>query len=377
MNDITKQVVRILFTIAFICLLAYLLWLVRYVIIYLIISAVIAIIGKPVVDTLSGKKWRWIRFNRNLAAAITLLIMVGITGGILSIFVPALMHEITVISEIDSDQVFSEMEGYFKEFSSLLNNNGSNNQPQESSENGAMKDALLNVISFDSVTDTFSSLLSGLGNLVFAIFSILFISFFFLREKFLFRNIVLAFIPDAYEERILKVTPRLKKNLSRYFTGLLIQISIITTLISVGLSFVGLNNTIVIGFFAGLINVIPYLGPIIGMAFGLILGLSQGFAGEIGMEILPLATLIIVVFGSVQMIDNFILQPFIFSNSINAHPLEIFIVISFAASFAGITGMIVAVPTYSVIRLLATEFFPDIKFIQRLQQSGKNKDESS
>ncbi len=374
MNDITKLVVRILFTIAFICLLAYLLWLVRFVLIYLVISAVIAIIGKPIVDTLSGNKWKRIKLNRNLAAAITLLLMVSITGGILSIFVPALMHELSLLSEINTEEVLNELNKNIKEVDFLFKDKNTTEKP---ADENMMRDALLNIINFNNITDTFTSLLSGLGNLVFALFSILFISFFFMREKFLFRNIILAFVPDQYEESVLKVAPRLKKNLGRYFAGLLFQISIITTLISIGVSIIGLKNTIVIGFFAGLINVIPYLGPIIGMAFGLVLGLSQNLSGEVNADTLTLALLIVTVFGSVQLIDNFILQPVIFSNSINAHPLEIFIVISFAASFAGITGMIVAVPTYSVIRLLAIEFFPNVKFISRLNTAKSKTGDAS
>ncbi len=362
MNDISRKAIHILFTTAFVCLLAYLLWLARHVLIYLAISAVIAIIAKPVANVLSGEKRKKVKLNRSTAAAITLLLVMGITGGILSIFVPALVREISVLSKIDIEHIFAEAEKNIKDISYILQKKNTGDKV----DGGIIKETLLNAVSLDTISNTFTSLINSLGNLVFATVSILFISFFFIREKHLFRNIVLAFLPDNYEKKVLNVTPRLKKNLSKYFSGLLLQISIITILVSAGLSIIGLNNTIVIGFFAGLINIIPYLGPIIGMIFGLILGLSQNFVNEIGADMLSQAILILMVFGSVQLIDNFILQPVIFSNSINAHPLEIFIVISFAASIAGITGMIIAVPTYSVIRLLATEFFPEVKFIQRL-----------
>ncbi|MGB0177335.1 MAG: AI-2E family transporter, partial [Owenweeksia sp.] len=126
---------------------------------------------------------------------------------------------------------------------------------------------------------------------------------------------------------------------------------------------------VAIAFFAGLMNIIPYIGPLIGMSFGLVIGLSANLTAELSMEPIPLALLIIGVFGVVQLIDNFILQPLIFSSSINAHPLEIFLVISIAAVIAGIPGMIVAVPTYSVLRLLAREFFPNVKAIRKLTQN--------
>ena len=182
---------------------------------------------------------------------------------------------------------------------------------------------------------------------------------------------MLSLIPDKYDDRVHKVTPRLRNNLTRYFAGLLLQITIITTLVSVGLKIAGFHNTIVIGFFAGLINVIPYLGPIIGLAFGLLLGLAQTISNT-NLELGSAFVIILSIFAVVQLIDNFITQPIVFSTSIRAHPLEIFLVISFAASIAGISGMIVAVPVYSVIRLLAAEFFPQVKFVRWLTQNDLN-----
>ena len=138
-----------------------------------------------------------------------------------------------------------------------------------------------------------------------------------------------------------------------------------------GLKIAGFHNTIVIGFFAGLINVIPYLGPIIGLSFGLLLGMAQTISNT-SMELGSAFLIIIGVFGVVQLLDNFVTQPVVFSTSIRAHPLEIFLVISFAASMAGISGMIVAVPVYSVVRLLAAEFLSHLKFVRWLTQNSLN-----
>ncbi len=151
------------------------------------------------------------------------------------------------------------------------------------------------IINVERVTDTFTNLVGGLGNLAFALFSILFISFFFLREQHLFRTIIMAFVPARFEARVKRISPRLRSNLSRYFVGLLIQITIITTLVSLGLKLGGFHNTIVIGFFAGLINVIPYLGPVIGLSFGIILGMAQTL-GDASMEFASGFFIIIGVF---------------------------------------------------------------------------------
>lgn len=369
MNKVTRQILLSVFYLALIVWSGYMVWQVRYTLTYVLVSAVISIIGKPLVDVLSGERWAKLKINRSLAAALTLLVMMTLIGVLFSIFIPALMHELSVLANVDYESLYQEIQNEIISIQSSLGMDTSNSV--NSIESSRIGSRVVEALSFDKVSDTFTNLIGSLGNIAFAIFSILFITFFFLREKFLFRNIVLSLIPDKYDDRVHKVTPRLRNNLTRYFAGLLLQITIITTLVSVGLKFAGFHNTIVIGFFAGLINVIPYLGPIIGLAFGLLLGLAQTISNT-NLELGSAFVFILSIFAVVQLIDNFITQPIVFSTSIRAHPLEIFLVISFAASIAGISGMIVAVPVYSVIRLLAAEFFPQVKFVRWLTQNDLN-----
>ncbi|WP_421753182.1 AI-2E family transporter [Croceimicrobium sp.] len=369
MNKVSRQIVLSVFYLALIVWSGYMVWQVRYTLTYVLVSAVISIIGKPLVDALSGERWSKIKINRSLAAAITLLLMMTLIGVLFSIFIPALMHELSVLANVDYESLYQEIQSEIISIQSSLGMDTSNSV--SSIEGSRIGSRVVEALSFDKVSDTFTNLIGSLGNTAFAIFSIIFITFFFLREKYLFRNIVLSLIPDKYDDRVHKVTPRLRTNLTRYFAGLLLQITIITTLVSVGLKVAGFHNTIVIGFFAGLINVIPYLGPIIGMAFGLLLGMAQTLSNT-NMELGSAFVIILSIFAVVQLIDNFVTQPIVFSTSIRAHPLEIFLVISFAASIAGISGMIVAVPVYSVIRLLAAEFFPQVKFVRWLTQNDLN-----
>ncbi len=373
MNNVTRQILISLLYVVLIVWLAYTVWIVRYTLIYVLISAVISLMGKPIVDALNGQRWAKINLNRSLAAALTLFLMIGVIGGLFSIFVPALMSELSALAEINFDSLFTEIRDEVDQLQAFLGLQGSDLKSKEAMS--SIRPGISEVFNIENVTDTFTGLIGSLGNLAFAIFSIIFITFFFMREKFLFRNIIMAFVPDKYEDRVGHVSPRLRTNLSRYFVGLLIQITIITTLVSVGLKLAGFHNTIVIGFFAGLINVIPYLGPMIGASFGLVIGMAQAIHNP-SMELGAAFFFIFLIFASVQLIDNFITQPFIFSTSIRAHPLEIFLVISFAASLAGIAGMIVAVPVYSVLRLLAAEFFPHVKFVRWLTQSSLNDEEN-
>lgn len=367
MSNLTRQVLTILFTVAGVCVLLYGLWEIRSIVVFILISAVLAITGKPLVEMFCGDRWPWLKLNRNLAAGITLIIMISIIGGVLTAFIPALISELRILGKIDYAKVITEVQNEVRSWQEFL---GQKSPVATETQNPNLSEGLAELIDFSNLSDTLAEFIGSLGFLLISVFSILFITFFFLRERDLFRNIVLALVPTKYEGQVLHVAPRVKRNLSRYFTGLIIQITIITTLISIGLNLIGFSNTIVIGFFTGVINVIPYLGPIIGMIFGLILGIATNFASNSPTDLLLLIFLIMTVFGSVQLIDNFLLQPLIFSTSINAHPLEIFLVISIVGTLVGIPGMIVAVPGYSVLRLLAVEFFPNVKFVKRLTQKS-------
>jgi predicted PurR-regulated permease PerM len=84
---------------------------------------------------------------------------------------------------------------------------------------------------------------------------------------------------------------------------------------------------------------------------------------------LPLLGLMLVVFISVQVIDNILFQPLIYASSVLAHPLEIFIVLLIAGSVAGILGMFLAIPAYTVIRVIAKEFFNNFKLVKRLTEN--------
>ena len=127
-----------------------------------------------------------------------------------------------------------------------------------------------------------------------------------------------------------------------------------------------MKNALLIGFFAGVINVIPYLGPIIGGIFGILITISSNLDVDFYTQMLPLLIRVVIVFGTVQMLDNFVLQPFIFSTSVLAHPLEIFLIILMGAQIGGITGMILAIPAYTVLRVVARVFLSEFKLVQKI-----------
>lgn len=215
----------------------------------------------------------------------------------------------------------------------------------------------------------FGSVLGFFSNFLIAILSIFFIAFFFLKERGLFDNIITSIVPDEYVDKSLNVIDRTSNMLMRYFIGVGIQVFLITIFVTTFLSLLGVKNALLIGFFAALMNVIPYVGPIFGASFAVLITISSNIELPFYTGMLPLLGKVILVFAVMQLLDNFILQPNIFSKSVKAHPLEIFLIVLVGAKLGGVLGMVIAIPAYTVLRVISKEFLSNFKVVQSLTRS--------
>lgn len=208
-----------------------------------------------------------------------------------------------------------------------------------------------------------------LGNFLILMTSVTFIAFFFLKDEKLFGRAIKALVPKRRLNEMDTALAAIKRLLTRYFSGILVQITLITIYVTVLLSFFGIPNSFLIAFFAAVVNVIPYLGPLLGALFAMLVIISSNVDANFYVVTWPLLIKTFGVFASMQIVDAFILQPYIFSNSVSAHPLEIFIVVVVGAKLGGITGMIVAIPAYTIIRVIAAVFLREFRLVQKLTQS--------
>ncbi len=351
------RVVKIILTLAGIALGILLIWYLRTIIIYLIVSAVLALIGRPIVKFFKRIKFKKKELPDALSALLTIISMVLVILAIFSVFIPLVAEEAKILSNVDYNTLYTELQKGLEQFEKYL--------PQELNEDSV--EELLSYVNFNKIKGAIGSIVGGLGNVFVALFSISFITFFFLKDRNMVNNIIFALTPDKQIEKIETVIKNSKNVLTRYFIGLLIQVALFTTMVTIGLLIAGVKNALLIGFIAGIINLIPYVGPLIGAAFGIIIGLSSqlgpGFDSSI---LLPLTLKIAGTFVVAQLIDNILAQPLIFSNSVNVHPLEIFLVIMAAGTLGGVPGMIIAVPLYSFLRIIAKEFLSQFKVVQSL-----------
>ena len=228
------------------------------------------------------------------------------------------------------------------------------------------------------ISQVLSSIFGALGNTLVGVMSVFFIAFFFLKERGLFSSMVKSFSSNKDEDKWTTALDESGSLLKRYFIGIALQVFLVTLFVSGVLTLLGFKNALLIGFFAALMNVIPYLGPMLGAGFAIIITISSSISPDSGAEVvtgafydilLPKIGILILVFTVMQFVDNFIIQPNIFSKSVKAHPLEIFLIILVGAKLGGVLGMVIAIPLYTILRVIAKVFLSELRVVQRITQN--------
>jgi len=353
-----------------IILAGFVLWYFLNIVAYILIVAVLALIGRPVVDGLGKLHIGKIHIPKGIRALITLIGFLILIGTFFRVFIPLIANEVNNLSSLNPQQLLDSLQEPVQGLEALIDKYQINGEEKFSVEDFLTEKAI-SVFNLSFLTNIVGSFAGLLGNIFIAIFAISFITFFFLRDERLFAEGILALVPDKHVESFKHAMASSRKLLRRYFIGILGQMTGIFTLVMVGQTIVGVGfrHAILIALIAALFNVIPYIGPIIGTTVGILLGMATHLEMEFYSQLLPMAAWMLLVFIIVQLTDNMLFQPLIFSNSVNAHPLEIFILLLTAGSLAGIAGMIVAIPTYTVIRVFAKEFFNKFKVVKKLTKN--------
>ncbi|MCF8304026.1 MAG: AI-2E family transporter [Bacteroidales bacterium] len=362
MNKTAKTIITILAIAAG----AYVVWYFSSIVIYIILSGVLSIIGQPLVKMIDKVHIGKVKVPHTLSAFITLLIILFVFVSLVSTFTPLIANQAEVISKIDFDSISAGLQQQIAQLESWMLTYGLIAEGE--SLEGVINKNLESLISFATFSSIMREVLNFTGSIFVGVFSVLFITFFFLKDHHMIFNAIMLLVPIRYQDETANVLIQSKRLLTRYFIGLLFELMSMVTLLSVGLTIFGVRNALLIGFFGGIMNVIPYLGPVIGATIGVFLGVTTHLSLELYSELLPLMATIISVFVVSNLIDNTVLQPLIYSTSVKAHPLEIFLVILIGGSFAGIVGMIFAIPSYTVIRVIAKEFLSRFRIVQKLTE---------
>ena len=335
-------------------------WYFRSVLVYVILAFVVSLISQPLTHLL-----RKIRIKGKSAPDWLLAILsISIVMAGLILVITQMIPVVTNI--IKEASVFKDMSLFDNNVSDYVNAWIVGLIPSLGEDYDAVSvlfDYLKGVSSEFSITGILGSVASVVIDLAVGLFAVVFISFFFVKDEKLFSKIVAALVTEALLD--------VEHLLSRYFVGLLLEMMGVALLNFIGLwliARIGFTYALGIGFIAGILNIIPYVGPIIGEVLGALLCMVLKYGAGVGLDvnIWFFALIVLAIMLSVQLVDNFVLQPLIYSTSIQASPLEIFIVMLMASQLGGILGMLAAIPAYTVIRVFAGRFFYDKKLVRRL-----------
>ena len=361
------RLARYLIAAGFIAIAAFLCWYFRSVLVYIIAAFVVSLIGHPVKGLLERIRIRGKSAPSWLLSILTILIILGVLTLIITQAVPVVTRIVrnaavlnhSTVSGNPLDRVNDWIIGLFPALG------------PDFDVIGLLVDKLREVTSVSNVTSIISSVTSAVSGFAVGLFAIVFISFFFIRDEHLFSRIVRALVPDRIEEAVGKAIVEIESLLSRYFVGLVIEmlgVALLDFLGLWGIARIGFNNAVGIAFIAGILNVVPYVGPLVGEVIGVVLAVILKYGTGVGLDvnIWLFALIVFAVMFATQMVDNFIYQPLIYSTSIKAKPLEIFIVLLIVGHIGGVWGMLVAIPSYTVVRVIASRFFYRYKAVRRL-----------
>ena len=353
---ITNGILRAIAVLTAIVVLGYFLVMIQSVLIYIIIAAIIALIAKPMILFLRKK----LKFPNTLAVISTMVLFVGLILGITGMFIPLVIEQGESLSLLKTKGLEENIGNLITQANEYFT---SKNIDILSELQGADVFA-----SLKSIPNLLNSIVGALGSFSVGLFSVLFISFFFMKDSKMFKSALLTLMPKGTEDRFSHSLEKINDLLSRYFIGLVIQITILFVIYTIILLFIGVSNAVVIAFLCALLNIIPYVGPLISAFLMIVLTMTSGLGQDLDFqaEILPKTVYVMIGFIIAQVVDNFASQPIIFSKTTKSHPLEIFLIIIIGGLLAGPLGMIIAVPSYTVLKVILKEFISDNKIVSSL-----------
>ncbi|HAT75475.1 MAG TPA: AI-2E family transporter [Flavobacterium sp.] len=353
---IANGILRALGFIVLVAISVYFIYLIQSVLIYLVVALILTLVGNPILDFFKKR----LKFKHTLATIATLFIFILIIAGFVLMFIPLISSQGENLSLLKTSEIEQKITQLTNQVIAFLESHNIDSKEMLKEFN------LTSKLNFNFIPTLLNSILETIGSFGMGLASVLFITFFFLKDRLLFIVGAKKLIPDTHEEQIMNSLHKINHLLSRYFIGLLLQLFILFILYVLVLLIFGIPNLFIIAFLCAVLNIIPYIGPLIASVLAAILTMLSNLGADFQTVILPTTIYVLIGFWIVQIIDNNLSTPIIFSKSVSSHPLEIFLVILIAGFLSGILGMIVAVPLYTILKVIGKEFFPENKVIKLL-----------
>ena len=351
---IAHGILRAIAVLSGVALLLYFLYKIQAVIVYIAIAAVISLIARPIIRFLRYK----LKFGNTLAVVISMFLLIAFLLGIAGMLIPLVIKQGENLSLLNSQEIKANLQHIYLQINTYLQSKHINLFEELKG---------VDIMSgFKQIPNILNGFVAAFGNFTVGLFSVLFISFFLMKDSAILHKALNAVVPKGSESRFEHSFSKIKDLLSRYFIGLVLQISILFVIYTLVLLFTGVHNAVVIAFLVALLNLIPYIGPLIGMLLIVFLTMTDNIGMDFQTEILPTTLWVLAGYIFAQLFDNFVSQPIIFSKSVKSHPLEIFLIIIIFGLLFGITGMALAVPVYTAIKVILKEFLAQNKIVKSL-----------
>ena len=340
-------------------------WYFSNIVMYVIISFILSLMGKPLMDLLSRIKYKNKLLPRWFCATTVIVVIITVFIMFINLIVPVMYEKFSFYTNNHLGDLKSIVDKPMQRINEFVN-------VYSDGDLNFNLDYIISQIS-ERFTILATNIFKNIGSIIdygvhiiIGAFSVFFITFFFLKEDNLFLNAFSSLFPSKFEEKVRESFTSSISLLSKYFLALLMESTVKFIIISMGFYIYGLDfaSSLIIGFISAVLNVIPYIGPLIGAMIGIFLAIIA-YNGDIEGLIFFSAA----IFSIFQIIDNIIIQPFVYSTSVKAHPLEIFLVILLAGASAGVTGMLFAIPAYTILRVFARTFFIDLRLVRKLTDS--------
>lgn len=360
-KELSNGILRTIAILVAVALLLYFLYNISSVLIYLIVSVIFTLLLYPLVLFLRRK----LKFRNTLAVITSLFLVILFLIGFVLLFVPLIVSQGENLSLLDINSLENNYNQLLSSITNYLSEHNINGK--KLLENSK----ITSFSNFEFIPNFINGIFNTIGNVGMGLASVLFISFFLLKERASFSTVFKNLLPENQKEKVLNSLEKINEMLSKYFMGLLLQLFIILILYFIVFLIFGIENALIIALLCAVFNIVPYVGPIIAtiVAGILIMTNSIGSGADFSSETLPTTIYVLIGMFGVQLIDNNLSSPLIFSKSTNSHPLEIFLVILITGILFGITGMIIAVPFYTSLKVIGKEFFPNNRIIKALTKN--------
>ena len=340
-GQINKTVWRIFFILLGMAFLFLIYPYIKTVVLVLLIAWLISMLLNPLVDYLES-----IGLKRSLAILIVVIIILGLVVLMVAALIPAVISAVESLSAKLNADMIKGLAVQLEQFFEKNLNNAALARDLIAKLQQLGTDMLMKIGFF----------LKNAGSYVAFVGIVPFVTFFMIKDKRLFKRMLISQVPNRYFELFLNVLHKVGDQVTRYIQGQAIDALIVGLLSVLGLFIINLvfDHPVpfffFIGMLAGVANMIPYLGPVVGVVPAILLAILSSPA-NLGTVLIW----IVVVFVLVQVIDNNLISPLVVSKSVNMHPITVVIAVVIGGNIGGVIGMLFAVPAWGIIKVTMKE----------------------